>query len=127
MASLGEIPVHVHVHVDIPELRTVLDELADANQKLEYLKRQGRNIMAKQQEIDDALEELNNATNSAAAVLDDVRSRLTAALADAGVSAGAEDAALMKLAEVSKSLRAMARDPENPVPEPVPDAGTQPS
>jgi uncharacterized coiled-coil protein SlyX len=65
---------------------------------------------------DDALADLNDATNDIATELDDLRGELT----------GADAAVADRITAAAERLRGLAADPENPVPEPTPEPTPEP-
>lgn len=81
--------------------------------------------MATQEQVDAALGRLNAATTAAGAKITSLKDQLAQALADKGLSGGAEDALLAQLGQVADALTAMAADVADPVPVPVPGEGDE--
>lgn len=72
--------------------------------------------MAQKSDFDALVTRLNTATNAIAAKLAAARTALAAALADAGVPADQEAAALTDIDNAVKALEAMGSDSGNPIP-----------
>jgi ABC-type transporter Mla subunit MlaD len=97
--------VHVHVHV-IPD--AAHDRMTALEDRLTLLEAQGAALMARQQDVDRIITELNTATNAIATDLERLRSEV--------LEGNVNDASITSLDGIVARLRALGQDPENPVP-----------
>lgn len=97
--------VHVHVHV-IPD--AAHDRMTALEDRLALLEAQGAALMARQQDVDRIITDLNAATNEIAADLERLRGEITAG------AVSEESVALLDNLVVR--LQGLGQDPENPVP-----------
>jgi hypothetical protein len=103
--------VHVHVHV-IPD--AAHDRMTALEDRLTLLEAQGAALMARQQDVDRIITDLNAATNEIAADLERLRGDV--------VANTVTDASIATLDGIVARLQALGQDPENPVPAPAPAA-----
>jgi predicted lipoprotein len=106
-----ELTVHVHLHSHSDP--AVLRLLADIANKQEQ-------HMAVSNEMRGVIDRINTATNTIAAKLRDVQTKLEAALADAGMPAGDEASAVSELGTIATQLEGIGADPADPVPTDTP-------
>lgn len=97
--------VHVHVHVIPDAAHARMTALED---RLALLEAQGAVLMARQEDVDRIIVDLNAATNEIAADLE----RLRGEIASGVVS----EASIQALDGMVARLQALGQDPENPVP-----------
>lgn len=86
---------------------------------LEHLQQQGNRLMTITAETTAVLQRLNDATNRVATVVNDIRAQIKTGMTTEEVAS--VDA---QLADVASHMEAIAADPENPVPAPLPEPGT---
>lgn len=83
-------------------------DLLKAPERLSTLERRMRRMEIRMTAVDDVLQEINEATNDIAGDLERLRTEVQ----------GSDAALAARLAPLAERLRAMAVDPENPVPDP---------